>query len=92
MSNEPKPMEAALDQVFERVERELLARLNEGECDECGRTSVTVGELDMIRRWINDHGYVRPAYRPGEQKGPASLTHGAPFTEEDTPHKAQAGG
>lgn len=81
------------DQIFLKVEKELLARLEGSDCEECGRSSVTIAELECIRKWLNDHGYLRPAsdYEPGETKRP-SLTHGTPFTEPDVPTKAAAGG
>ena len=78
------------DKMLALVEAQLLVRLEAPVCDECGRGDMTVQELELIRKWINDHGTMRPAYGEGEAKGPRALPH--KFVEDDTPLKEKAGG
>lgn len=35
--------------------RELLIRLQAGQCDKCGRSAVTIGELETIRKYLSDN-------------------------------------
>lgn len=78
------------DKMLTLVEEQLLIRLEAPACDECGRGDMTVQELELIRKWINDHGAARPARGESDAKGPRALPH--KYVEEDTPNKAKAGG